>query len=129
MEVVRRALAAPLKQIAVNAGLEGGVVVEKARTGPGCWSACDVDAAWLPDEDCCTLLLPRSVAARKPGQLARIKRQLDTHRIRGCSEVVRAVCGFPARWSTWRWMVTVARQPHANRVQAVAYTRSANSAI
>ncbi|HLX46813.1 MAG TPA: TCP-1/cpn60 chaperonin family protein, partial [Streptosporangiaceae bacterium] len=30
--IVRRALAEPLKQIAVNAGLEGGVVVEKVST-------------------------------------------------------------------------------------------------
>ncbi|OII63294.1 chaperonin GroL [Streptomyces sp. CC53] len=30
-EIVRKALAAPLTQIAVNAGLEGGVVVEKVR--------------------------------------------------------------------------------------------------
>jgi len=29
---VRRALEEPLKQIAINAGLEGGVVVEKVRT-------------------------------------------------------------------------------------------------
>src|SRR5215472_11100492 len=33
--IVRRALEEPLKQIAVNAGLEGGVVVEKVRTLPG----------------------------------------------------------------------------------------------
>src|SRR5580765_5905631 len=34
--IVRRALAEPLKQIAVNAGLEGGVVVEKVNTlAPG----------------------------------------------------------------------------------------------
>jgi chaperonin GroEL len=32
--IVRRALAEPLKQIAVNAGLEGGVVVEKVTTLP-----------------------------------------------------------------------------------------------
>ena len=32
--IVRRALEEPLKQIAVNAGLEGGVVVEKVRTLP-----------------------------------------------------------------------------------------------
>jgi chaperonin GroEL len=32
--MVRRALTAPFKQIAVNAGLEGGVVVEKIRTLP-----------------------------------------------------------------------------------------------
>ena len=31
MRIVRRALEEPLKQIAVNAGLEGGVVVEKVR--------------------------------------------------------------------------------------------------
>jgi chaperonin GroEL len=31
---VRRALEEPLKQIAVNAGLEGGVVVEKVKTLP-----------------------------------------------------------------------------------------------
>jgi len=30
--IVRRALEEPLKQIAVNAGLEGGVVVEKVRS-------------------------------------------------------------------------------------------------
>ena len=30
--IVRKASEAPLKQIAVNAGLEGGVVVEKVRT-------------------------------------------------------------------------------------------------
>ena len=30
-EIVRKAVEAPLKQIAVNAGLEGGVVVEKVR--------------------------------------------------------------------------------------------------
>ena len=30
--IVRRALEEPLKQIAVNAGLEGGVVVEKVKT-------------------------------------------------------------------------------------------------
>jgi chaperonin GroEL len=35
-EIVRRALEEPLKQIAANAGLEGGVVVEKVRAmGPG----------------------------------------------------------------------------------------------
>ncbi|MER6572805.1 chaperonin GroEL [Streptomyces sp. NPDC001093] len=33
-EMVRRALTAPLQQIARNAGLEGGVVVEKVRTLP-----------------------------------------------------------------------------------------------
>ncbi len=34
--IVRKATEAPLKQIAVNAGLEGGVVVEKVRgLGPG----------------------------------------------------------------------------------------------
>ena len=33
-EIVRRALEEPLKQIAVNAGLEGGVVVEKVKTLP-----------------------------------------------------------------------------------------------
>jgi chaperonin GroEL len=33
--IVRQALEAPLKQIAHNAGLEGGVVVEKVRTGGG----------------------------------------------------------------------------------------------
>jgi chaperonin GroEL len=32
--IVRRALEEPIKQIAVNAGLEGGVVVEKVRTLP-----------------------------------------------------------------------------------------------
>src|SRR5262249_36924673 len=32
--IVRRALEEPLKQIAVNAGLEGGVVVEKVKTLP-----------------------------------------------------------------------------------------------
>ncbi|GAA5069052.1 chaperonin GroEL [Thermocatellispora tengchongensis] len=31
-DIVRRAVAEPLKQIAVNAGLEGGVVVEKVKT-------------------------------------------------------------------------------------------------
>jgi len=31
---VRRAVEEPLKQIAVNAGLEGGVVVEKVKTLP-----------------------------------------------------------------------------------------------
>ncbi|HEY5990430.1 MAG TPA: TCP-1/cpn60 chaperonin family protein, partial [Streptosporangiaceae bacterium] len=30
--IVRRALEEPLKQIAINAGLEGGVVAEKVRT-------------------------------------------------------------------------------------------------
>ncbi|MFI6436297.1 chaperonin GroEL [Streptomyces sp. NPDC050759] len=34
VEMVRRALSAPLKQIAHNAGLEGGVVAEKVRTLP-----------------------------------------------------------------------------------------------
>ncbi|MEV5343904.1 chaperonin GroEL, partial [Streptomyces sp. NPDC052676] len=33
-EMVRRALTAPLRQIAANAGLEGGVVVEKVRSLP-----------------------------------------------------------------------------------------------
>jgi chaperonin GroEL len=33
--IVRRAVEEPLKQIAVNAGLEGGVVVEKVKTLPG----------------------------------------------------------------------------------------------
>ncbi|MEU8539334.1 chaperonin GroEL [Streptomyces sp. NPDC048717] len=33
-EIVRKALAAPLTQISVNAGLEGGVVVEKVRNLP-----------------------------------------------------------------------------------------------
>ncbi len=33
-EEARRAVTAPLKQIARNAGLEGGVVVEKVRTLP-----------------------------------------------------------------------------------------------
>src|SRR5213082_2313135 len=33
-QIVRRALEEPLKQIAVNAGLEGGVVVEKVKTLP-----------------------------------------------------------------------------------------------
>ena len=32
--IVRRSLEAPLKQIAINAGLEGGVVVEKVRSLP-----------------------------------------------------------------------------------------------
>ena len=32
--IVRRAVEEPLKQIAVNAGLEGGVVVEKVKTLP-----------------------------------------------------------------------------------------------
>ncbi len=32
--IVRRALEEPLKQIAVNAGLEGGVVAEKVKTLP-----------------------------------------------------------------------------------------------
>ncbi|CAN5250825.1 chaperonin GroEL [soil metagenome] len=36
-QIVRKALAAPLHQIAVNAGLEGGVVVEKVRS---------LDAGW-----------------------------------------------------------------------------------
>jgi chaperonin GroEL len=35
--IVRRALEEPLKQIAENAGLEGGVVVEKVRTLPPGW--------------------------------------------------------------------------------------------
>ncbi len=35
--IVRRALEEPLKQIAENAGLEGGVVVEKVRTLPAGW--------------------------------------------------------------------------------------------
>src|SRR6266540_2608480 len=35
--IVRRALEEPLKQIAVNAGLEGGVVVERVRTLEGGW--------------------------------------------------------------------------------------------
>ncbi|MEU0245625.1 TCP-1/cpn60 chaperonin family protein [Streptomyces sp. NPDC006235] len=34
VEMVRRALSAPLRQIAANAGLEGGVVVEKVRSLP-----------------------------------------------------------------------------------------------
>ncbi len=34
-QIVRRAVEEPLKQIAVNAGLEGGVVVEKVKTLPG----------------------------------------------------------------------------------------------
>ena len=34
VQIVRRALDAPLKQIATNAGLEGGVVVEKVRNLP-----------------------------------------------------------------------------------------------
>ena len=33
-QIVRRAVEEPLKQIAVNAGLEGGVVVEKVKTLP-----------------------------------------------------------------------------------------------
>ena len=33
--IVRVAAEAPLKQIAINAGLEGGVVVEKVRNLPG----------------------------------------------------------------------------------------------
>ena len=33
-QIVRTALEAPLRQIAVNAGLEGGVVVEKVKTLP-----------------------------------------------------------------------------------------------
>ena len=33
-QIVRRALEEPLKQIAINAGLEGGVVVEKVKTLP-----------------------------------------------------------------------------------------------
>ena len=33
-QIVRRALEEPLKQIAVNAGLEGGVVVEKVKSLP-----------------------------------------------------------------------------------------------
>src|SRR5438309_8708122 len=35
--IVRVALEAPLKQIAVNAGLEGGVVVEKVRNSETGW--------------------------------------------------------------------------------------------
>ncbi|MCA1840251.1 MAG: chaperonin GroEL [Actinomycetota bacterium] len=34
VQIVRRALDAPLRQIAVNAGLEGGVIVEKVRSLP-----------------------------------------------------------------------------------------------
>jgi chaperonin GroEL len=34
VEMVRRALSAPLRQIAANAGLEGGAVVEKVRSLP-----------------------------------------------------------------------------------------------
>jgi chaperonin GroEL len=34
VQIVRRALSAPLKQIAINAGLEGGVVVEKVINLP-----------------------------------------------------------------------------------------------
>ncbi|HVF12173.1 MAG TPA: TCP-1/cpn60 chaperonin family protein, partial [Actinomycetota bacterium] len=34
VQIVRRALDAPLKQIALNAGLEGGVVAEKVRSLP-----------------------------------------------------------------------------------------------
>ncbi|MEG1086616.1 MAG: chaperonin GroEL [Cetobacterium sp.] len=36
VEIVKRALSAPLRQIAINAGLDGGVVVEKVKTlAPG----------------------------------------------------------------------------------------------
>ncbi|MEN9711250.1 MAG: hypothetical protein RL441_1242 [Actinomycetota bacterium] len=35
--IVRVAIEAPLKQIAINAGLEGGVVVEKVRNQPAGW--------------------------------------------------------------------------------------------
>jgi chaperonin GroEL len=37
VRIVRRALEDPLKQIAENAGLEGGVVVEKVRTLDSGW--------------------------------------------------------------------------------------------
>jgi chaperonin GroEL len=40
--IVRKALAEPLRQIAINAGLEGGVVVEKVRSLDGGWG---LDAA------------------------------------------------------------------------------------
>jgi len=53
---VRRALEEPLKQIAINAGLEGGVVVEKVRglkPGHGLNAATgeyvDMFAAGIPD--------------------------------------------------------------------------------
>jgi chaperonin GroEL len=36
-QIVRIALEAPLKQIAINAGLEGGVVAEKVRSLPTGW--------------------------------------------------------------------------------------------
>ena len=35
-KLVARALEEPLKQIAVNAGLEGGVIVEKVQEPQGC---------------------------------------------------------------------------------------------
>ena len=47
--IVRRALEEPLKQIAVNAGLEGGVVVEKVRALEG---AKGLNAATGEYEDC-----------------------------------------------------------------------------
>jgi chaperonin GroEL len=34
VEIVKKALTSPLRQIALNAGLDGGVVVEKVKTGP-----------------------------------------------------------------------------------------------
>jgi chaperonin GroEL len=34
VEIVKKALYAPLRQIAANAGLDGGVVIEKVKTSP-----------------------------------------------------------------------------------------------
>lgn len=42
VEIVKRSLSAPLRQIAINAGLDGGVVVEKVKNLP---SGCGLNAA------------------------------------------------------------------------------------
>ncbi|HZA26990.1 MAG TPA: TCP-1/cpn60 chaperonin family protein, partial [Actinomycetota bacterium] len=48
VRLVRKALEEPLKQIAVNAGLEGGVVAEKVRTLDPAWGL-DADAGEYSD--------------------------------------------------------------------------------
>ena len=70
-QIVRRALEEPLKQIAVNAGLEGGVVVEKVQ------DAASPGRAWTPrPASTSTCSRPASSTRRRsPGRRCRTRRR------------------------------------------------------
>ena len=78
-QIVRRAVEEPLKQIAVNAGLEGGVVVEKVKTLPP-------GRVWTPrPASMSTCSRPASSTPRRsPGRRCRTRR-----RSRACSSPPR----------------------------------------